>query len=241
MPGRLPTTKDFSAHLSLTITPPPAQDQPVNVLILFHGLGDTNASFANLGTRLALPETCCISLQAPTPLPFGLGGFQWGNDIAFDPSTGEMEFDTGFGKVINVIENDLIRDGLVKQCGYQPRDILMLGFGQGGMAALAVAALMMEELGGVVTIGGPAPASMTPRLEKSKTPITVLGGSSKTVITRNALETLERQFQTLEYHQWSKVGDGMPSCREEMLPIMRFFASRLQSRKGVPKGSVEIG
>lgn len=241
MPGRLPTTKDFPAQLSIAITPPPAQDQPVNVLILLHGLGDTNASFARLGTRLALPETCCISLQAPTALPFELGGFHWGDDIVFDPSNGEMEFDTGFGKAARVIENDIIREGLMKNCGYQPRDILVFGFGQGGMTAVGVAASIPEELGGLVTIGGPAPASVVPRLEQSKTPITVFGGFSNTLITRSAIETLKKQFQTLEYHQWSKNGDGMPNSREEMLPIMRFFATRLRSHKGVPKGGVEIG
>lgn len=241
MTGRLPTTKDFPTHLSLTITPPTVHDQPVNVLILLHGLGDTNAPFTKLGTRLAFPETCCISLQAPAALPFELGGFHWGDDIVFDPSTGAMEFDTGFKKAASVIEHDLIINGLIKNCGYQPRDILMFGFGQGGMAAITVAASLLQELGGVVTIGGPAPSSLVPRSEKSNTPIMVLGGSSKTVITRSAIETLKKHFQTLESHQWNKIGDGMPISREEMLPIMRFFAARLRSRKGVPQGSVEIG
>lgn len=152
-----------------------------------------------------------------------------------------MEFDTGFRKATSVIESDLIMNGLIKNCGYQPRDILMFGFGQGGMAAIAVAASLLEELGGAVIIGGPAPTSLVPRLEKSKTPIMVLGGSSRTVITRSAIESLEKQFQTLEFHQWSKIGDGMPNSREEMLPIMRFFATRLRSRRGVPQGSVEVG
>lgn len=241
MPGRLPTTADFPTHLSLTITPPPAQDQPVNVLIFFHGLGDTNTSFAEFGIRLALPETCCISLRAPNALPFELGGFHWGDDIVFDPSTGDMEYDTGFAKVVDVVENDLIRKGLLEHCGYQPRDLLIFGFGQGGMAAIAVAASLLEELGGLVSVGGPAPASMIARSEKSKTPITVLGGSSKTLVTQSAIDTLKSQFHTVNYHRWSMVGDGMPKAREEMLPIMRFFARRLQSYKGVPKGSIEIG
>jgi hypothetical protein len=32
----------------------------------------------------------------------------------------------------------------------------------------------------------------------------------------------------------------MPRSREEMLPIMRFFARRLRSRGGVPEGAVEV-
>ena len=45
----------------------------------------------------------------------------------------------------------------------------------------------------------------------------------------------------VEYHKWDRAGDGMPRNRDEMLPIMRFFARRLRSRKGVPEGSIEVG
>lgn len=72
---RQPKTSDFRPHLQLSIIPPPAESSPVNILILLHGLGDTNESFTQLAKQLALPETVCISTQAPSPLPFDLGGF----------------------------------------------------------------------------------------------------------------------------------------------------------------------
>ena len=240
MPGRLPSSNDFPSHLSLTITAPLVNDQPVNILVLLHGLGDTHASFAKLGTQLALPETCCISLHAPTPLPFELGGFHWGDDIVFDHATGGLEFDTGFSKAVTTVREEVIEKGLVKECRYEPRDIMLFGFGQGGMAALAVAASMSEELGGVVSIGGPSPASIQPRSGKSKTPVLLLGGASKTLVTTSAIDNLERIYQNMDYHKWSKPGDGMPKSREEMLPIMRFFSKRLRSRKCMPEGSVEV-
>lgn len=72
MPGRQPTANNFPSDIHLTITPPPrSSPQPVNVLILLHGLGDTNASFTNLGKQLALPETTCISLP-PSAYAFTL-------------------------------------------------------------------------------------------------------------------------------------------------------------------------
>lgn len=241
MTGRLPTAEDFPPHLTLTITPPPQQHSPVNVLILLHGLGDTDSSFAKFAAQLSLPETCCISLRAPTPLPFELGGFHWGDDIVFDPATGAMEFDTGFSKAMGVLGHTIIKEGLMKECGYQSRDIMVFGFGQGGMAAIAVTASLIEELGGAISIGGPPPASIASFPEKRKTPILVLGGSSKTLVNRSVIDSLKKQFQGMDYHKWSKAGDGMPSNREEMLPIMRFFARRLRSRKGVPSGSIELG
>ena len=240
MPTVLPDQADFPSSLVLSITTPPAlSPHTTNILILLHGLGDTSVSFTNLGKQLALPETACISLQAPTPLPFELGGFHWGDDIAFDPASGQMDFDTGFTKAMKIIKQDIIEDGLVKKCGYKPREIMLFGFGQGAMAALATANSMTDELGGVVSIGGPMP-SADESAKAVKTPVLILGGSSNTLITRTALDRLKVAFQNVEYKKWNRAGDGMPRNRDEMLPIMRFFARRLRSRVGVPEGSVEL-
>ena len=241
MPAHLPSQADFTTSLVLSITPPPPghASHPTNLLILLHGLGDTSVSFTNLGKQLALPETTCISLQAPTPLPFDLGGFHWGDDITFDQVSGQMDFDTGFARIVKTIKQDIIEDVLVKKCGYTLREVLLFGFGQGAMAALATAATMSEELGGIVSIGGPLP-SLERSAQAVKTPVLVLGGSSNTLITRTALDRLKAAFENIEYQKWNRAGDGMPRNREEMLPIMRFFARRLRSRAGVPKDSAEI-
>ena len=253
MSFRLPSTADFPSSLKLSITPPPtSQQQPVNILILLHGLGDTNSPFTSLGKQLALPETACLSLQAPTPLPFDLGGYHWGDDIHFDSANGQMDIDTGFSKAAKVIEERIIKEILVEKCGYSPRNVLLFGFGgrrphifisrgAGGVRpAGAVSIRMEEELGGIISIGGPMTASCT-AAKKSKTPVLVLGGSSDTLITRSAVIRLKTAFNTVEYHKWDKEGDGMPGNREEMLPIIKFFARTLRSRSGVPEGSVEIG
>lgn len=236
----LPKQANFSTSLVLSIIPPPASSpRTTNVLILLHGLGDTAVSFTNLGKQLALPETTCISLQAPTPLPLELGGFYWGDDIIFDQASGQMDFDSGFTKASKVIRQEVIEEGLFRICGYKPRDVMLFGYGQGAMAALATAASMAEELGGVVSIGGPVPSSNA-SAKSVKTPVLVLGGSSSTLVTRTSLDKLKTAFQSVEYQKWSRAGDGMPRNRDEMLPIMRFFARRLRSRAGVPEGSGEI-
>ncbi|KAI9871378.1 MAG: hypothetical protein M1830_002970 [Pleopsidium flavum] len=242
MPCTLPTPEAFPSNLTLTITPPPASHPATNILILLHGLGDTNIPFTNLARQLSLLETACLSLQAPSPLPFDLGGFHWGDDIIFDQASGSMDFDTGFNKTIRIIKEDVIQKGLIEKCGYKAREILLFGFGQGGMAGLAVASsLPPEELGGVVSIGGPLPSSVSTIVpNKIKTPILLLGGSSKSLLTPSAVTRLRTVFETVDYSKWKKTGDGMPTNREEMLPIMQFFARRLRSRRGVPTGSVEI-
>ena len=243
MAPQQPTPSDFPSHINASIIPPPSGQTPVNILLLLHGLGDTNTSFTNLARQLSLPETACISIQAPTPLPFDLGGFHWGDDITFDSSQATMDYDTGFSKSSNIISEDIITNILVQKCCYKPRNILLFGFGQGAMAAIAAAISLESELGGIVSIGGPLPEGLrndSGAVVKNDTPLIVLGGSSGTLITQSALTLMKQRFRTVEYIKWPRQGDGMPGNRDEMLPIMRFFARRLQSMAGVPEGSVDI-
>lgn len=221
----------------------PASQPPTNVLILLHGLGDTNASFTKLGQQLNLPETACVALQAPSPLPFDLGGFHWGDDMVFDQNTGEMDVDTGFKLSTRLVLDTVIKQGLVGKCGYTPREIIIFGFAQGGMVGLQAAAeLDGDELGGVVSIGGRLSLS-TPLAafnQKKKTPVLVCRASRASAVTDSAVSKLKDVFQHVEVKEWKKNGDGMPASREEMLPIMQFFARRLRSTRGVPVGSVEL-
>lgn len=240
---RLPTAEDFPSNIVLAIVPPPNDKPPANVLLLLHGLGDTDAPFTGLARQLNLPETACISIQGPTPLPFGLGGYHWGDDILLDQASGKMDFDTGFTRATEMLKSKVITDSLINKCGYTPRQILFFGYGQGGMAALAVAKLLdADELGGLVSVGGPLPVSakLQTMQNKAKTPLLVAGGSSQSLVTSLAVKTLKETFEAVQIVQWNRPGDGMPNDRSEMLPIMGFFARRLRSAAGVPSGAVEL-
>jgi len=96
--------------------------------------------FKTFAEKLQLPETACLSVRAPTPLPFDLDGFHWGDDILFDETTGEMDYDSGFTKSTQLLLEKLIHQCLMEKCGYRTREVLLFGFGQGGMVALDVAA-----------------------------------------------------------------------------------------------------
>ncbi|KAF2245990.1 alpha/beta-hydrolase, partial [Trematosphaeria pertusa] len=243
MPGRFPTIDDFASSANLSITPPPSSQQPTNVLILLHGLGDTSASFMRLGQQLSLPETACIAVQAPNPLPFDLGGYHWGDDIIFDQNSGGMDMDTGFKASTRLVLDRIIQEGLIGKCGYRAREIMIFGYAQGGMVGLQAAAeLDNDELGGVISIGGMLSFSLPLKAldKKSKTPVLVCKASKGSNVTDGAVSRLKDAFQFVEVKEWKKNGDGMPSSREEMLPIMQFFARRLRSTRGVPAGSVEL-
>jgi predicted esterase len=241
MPARTPISSDFPSNLAVHITPAPSSKPPSNVLILLHGLGDTAAPFQKLASQLSLPETACLSIEGPSPLPFDLGGFHWGDDIVFDQSSGTIDPDAEFKKAVAILETVVIEEGLIRKCGFSRRDVFFYGFGQGGMVALALAAATSDTLGGIISIGGPLPES-TPSTggKKKQTPVCILGGSTKTMITSSKLNRIKDRFETVDYTKWSKAGDSMPSSRTEMMPIMRFLGQRLRSTAGVPEGSIAI-
>jgi predicted esterase len=244
MATRLPVKADFPSSLTLEIIPP-SSGQAIDILILLHGLGDTNKSFSQLGKNLNLPETACLSIQGPNPIPpiftgSDLPAFHWGDDVLVDERQGEIDLDAGFQKIEKIILDDVVKGALMQKCRFPARNILFLGFGQGGMVALHIASSAWDlEFGGVVSIGGRLPGNGKEG-PKSKTPVLVLGGSRSTQVTRSAIDGLKRRFGDLEYVKWEKGEDSMPRSREEMLPIMKFFARRLRSRAGVPEGAMEI-
>jgi predicted esterase len=120
---------------------------------------------------------------------------------------------------------------------------MLFGFAQGGMAGLQAAAeLEGSELGGVVSIGSGLSLSLPLKAleKKSKTPVLVCRASRGSKVTDSAVSKLKDAFEHVEVKDWKRNGDGMMSNREEMMPIMQFFARRLLSRRGVPAGSVEL-
>lgn len=160
----------------------------------------------------------------------------------FDQSTGDIDLDARFAKSTAMLWDEVINGVLIEKCHYSPRDVMILGFGQGGMVGLLLAALKPEmEFGGVISIGGRLPSLSSSAGSKVRTPVVILGGSRSTQVTRSAVDALKARFVDVEYVKWAKAGDSMPGNREEMMPIMRFFARRLRSRAGVPEGAVEVG
>ena len=204
---------------------------------IFPGLGDTSLNLSSFARALNLPETLRITLQGPTPLPFPLPeGFHWGDDLIVDQSSGDLEPDAGFSKSTELIRREVIEKVLVSKCGFKLREIILFGFGQGGMAALAIARALDGELGGVISVGGRIPStSMIVNGPKIKTPVLLLGGSKRFIASGEDVKSTKETFEHVEYHQWKKADDSMPKNREEALPMMQFFAWRLHSEKGRAK------
>ncbi|KAL1974724.1 hypothetical protein VTN31DRAFT_4928 [Thermomyces dupontii] len=276
MPTKIPQQSDFPSHVITIIHHPSnttaSSRPPSNILLLLHGLGDTAARFASFGRALNLPETVCVTVQAPNALPLGItdgDAFHWGDDLVFD-SDGSLAMDAGgtnnnstdgqrgkgFDKATKLLTRDVILDTLVERCGYRLREIMILGFGQGGMAALVAARELARvtsassagssddgSLAGIVSFGAPYPLSgSVVGMDKNRTPVLLLASrdDGHSAVTDSAVRRTKEVYEFVELHRWSRRGDGMPRNRDEMLPVMQFFARRLRSRQGVPEGSIEL-
>lgn len=98
---------------------------------------------------------------------------------------------------------------------------------------------MKGELGGVVSIGGPLPAGAPASSStKSKTPVIVCSGVDSPWVTSSVEEKLKKNFEHVQLSRYRRKGDTMPQNRDEMMPVMQFFARRL--RQPAPIGTVEV-
>ena len=276
---RIPTASDFaslSPQLTVSLHFPNPPESTTAILLLFHGLGDSEAPFASFARAISLPGVLAISVRGTTPLPPSLLGldpdppaaagrapaprhFHWGDDLTLARAGGDaLDADPGFDRAAGRVLDRLVRGVLGDECGWLPRDVLLLGFGQGGALALGLASrarmgARVEEVAdgeraagkedeaaarrrrrafkGVVSIGGPLPPSMIPSESarpRAETPVLLCCGSASEDLDEDAVDLVRREFVDVEVARWKKADDGMPSNREEMLPIMKFFAERLR-------------
>lgn len=251
MPPRIPTAADFtslSSTLPHTLHFPSPPESTTAILLLLHGLGDSHAPFASFARAVNLPGVLAISVRGTSRLPLPplaseggteSGGFHWGDDVLVDQ--GGVDADPGFERAEGLIMEKLVREVLMGKCGWEMSDIIIFGFGQGGSLALGLASRLRftprvvdvsdtttagKTFKGVVSIGGPLPASMVPTVsarQKSRTKVLVVQLDAESVAG------VRREFEDVRVVNWRRGEVAMPRDREEMFPIMKFFADTLNS------------
>lgn len=244
---RHPFNTDFPNHLKLDIVSP-RNGTCQNVLILLHGLGDTQSAYTTLAYNLNLPNTAAISLCGPMPIPSTIIGsdvpcYHWASDVMLDESTGDLDLDGDFrpglrtlGEVLAVLKRPEAEGG----CGFMDRHLFFYGFGQGAMLAIAMTALHAKrEFGGVVAVAGTLPRAGI-GYEMSKTPLLICCGHGNRSTTEEAIARAKDRFMDMGYVKWTNGGNLLPEDRQEMLPIMALFARRLQTRAGAPGDAIEL-
>lgn len=252
MPPRIPTQADFSplqTSLPHTLHFPSPPESTTAILILFHGLGDSHVPFSAFARGMNLPGVLAITVRGTAPLPAGLlpsgEGWHWGDDLLMEERGGELDADPGFEKAMRAVLGELVDGVIVGKCGWERSDVLLFGFGQGGSLALGLASHLRatprvtevsesptsrpentNRFKGVVSIGGPLPTSAVPTIssrEKCKTKVLVCQ------LEEEDVDGVKKEFEDVRVEQWKRREVGMPRNREEMFPIMKFLADRLNS------------
>ena len=231
-PSRTPVPADFPPALSMTIVSP---DQPVeSCIILLHNLANNEAS---LGKHVHVlkskqPQSAFILLRGLQPIEPGDSGYHWADENG--------TVDEGFINTSRVLLEDIIRDGLMAKCSFNPRDIVVLGHGQGGMAALAATVCWnCIEFGGVISFGGPMPGYVQlPLGIKAKTPALIYGATYGD-ITPTALQRIKDNFSFTDYH--TSPSDTVPVSDKEIAPLLEFFAHRLGREEWTRQAVISFG
>ncbi|KIW54228.1 hypothetical protein PV05_06599 [Exophiala xenobiotica] len=252
----LPTSSDFPSSLKPIIHLPP-NNMPTNIILFLPGLGDNAINFSSFPRAMNLPDALTITLNPPFPLPFPLGhgpgdgdSRSWSEDLHIDTATGTLDTDpdsSSISRAVQMVAHDVIHDILITRFTYRPDHIHLFGFGQGASVALSVplhSSLHSQSLGSAMAIGGSLPLSTsTPNTKnKNRAPILLLSGSRSALASPNSspLKRVKSAYEFVTFHQWKKSDDSMPKNRDEVLPMMQFWALRLKSRRGVPDDAVEI-
>lgn len=233
-PSRTPVRDDFPRALSMTIVSPV---KPVeNCIILMHNLANNEASLESHAQMLQSkkPESAFILLRGLQPIEPGNSGYHWAD------ANGTV--DEGFIRTSRVILEDIVQDGLMAKCSFHPRDIVVLGHGQGGMAALAATASWnCIEFGGVVSFGGPMPGYVQlPFNVKAKTPALIYGGA-RGDITPTAIQQIQENFSFTDHHIPPSGHDTVPLSDKEIAPLLEFFAHRLGREEWNRQAVISLG
>lgn len=237
---RLPRQADFPASLSLEILQPVTDDQIEKVVILLHTNGGSERSLENFSRKIQLhyPESAFLLIRGQEAMHIGDSGYHWADPGG--PSDGT------FFTACRVLLLDVVKRGLIAKCGFSARDIIVLGHGQGGMAALAAtAAWETVEFAGVVSIGGPMPdCAQLSSGTKSKTPALALSRIEGD-ISPVALRRLQKTFCRVTHNLQPTSQDRIPESSEEMTlllePLLCFFAHRLRREEWKKQAILSLG
>ncbi|KAF7792941.1 hypothetical protein EIP86_004044 [Pleurotus ostreatoroseus] len=221
-----------------------------NLLILLHGLGDTQKPFARLGKSLKLPQTATLALRAPDLIPFLYEeAYQW--YTSFDP-LGDLLSNPNPTPAVELLVR--VFTYLTQECAWPPERIHLFGFAQGGTVTAEAGVQWWRKeqerarkaqisevgdsgtaapvpgpraLGSIVSVGGPLlsyPTSQPP----CPTPVLVAHRPSE--LPAGAVAAFKKAFSSFTDVSMGR-GEGMPRSRDEWEPIMRFWSEKLARRQ----------
>lgn len=209
--------------LAFTYTPSPTVD--TNLLILLHGLGDSRAPFARLGTQLqrTLPQTAVLAANAPRRVPL-LDEDAWMWWDSFD-ALGEIVRDPDPRSALAALAALLAH---LVDCGWPPARIHLFGYAQGGSLALETLVHVRStwELGSAVSVAGPL-LSLPTFAPPLQTPVLLITREPPRAAAAAAAAAARRAFAHLTTHTY---GPGGMVAGAEWPDVFAFWARVLAHR-----------
>ena len=229
-----------------------------NLLILFHGAGDTHEPYDKLAKQMQLPQTATLAVSARNvALPLDLG-YTWfeemdnvGNSLA-DDDTRRL---TSLSRAVDWLEHLLcLLIGLDPNTGtdvdssmlWIPERIFLLGFSAGACLAMEVCRSWRAQgrlaLGGAICVAGgiKTRSSLGDSASKRKanneaTEILVVTGSNDETYSPQSATKSKQLYDssstsTVLIHIERGKGHSMIGSRSEMTAVMEFLAKRMVRR-----------
>ncbi|EFP89677.1 uncharacterized protein PGTG_15640 [Puccinia graminis f. sp. tritici CRL 75-36-700-3] len=213
---------------------PSADGIDSNLLIFFHGLGDTQIPFSQLARKLKLPQTACMSIRAFERVPFlEEEAYQWWE--SFDITGSPVSHPNPSSTLIKLI--GMLDRLTTDEIGWTPEDIHLFGFAQGASCLSELALLWTRSrstaapLASIVSVSGPLLSLPTiPTSSRSPTPVFLWTrrGEDDTGKWRAGFE---RGFQSVQHFLAPRASqEQMPMTPQEWKPILEFWSKLLKSR-----------
>lgn len=173
----------------------PLSGETRSVVVFLHGYGANGADLLGLADPLGehLPDTLFIAPDAPESVPGMPNGYQW-FPIPWIDGSSEEESARGMAQAVSDLNSFL--DALMVDEDVLPEQVVLLGFSQGTMMALHVAARREDEVAGVVAFSGRLLGPETLKDEAvSRPPILLVHGDQDDVVPPQSLANAAEALQ----------------------------------------------
>ena len=180
----------------------PVSGEMRSAVVFLHGYGANGADLLGLADPLGehLPDTLFVAPDAPESVAGMPNGYQW-FPIPWIDSSSEEEAARGMAQAVSDLNAYL--DALMVDEDLLPEQVVLLGFSQGTMMALHVAARREDELAGVVGFSG---RLLSPESLKDETvsrpPILLVHGDQDDVVPP---QSLPEAAEALQEAGWTDV------------------------------------
>eukprot|EP00956_Cyclotella_meneghiniana_P001025 scaffold1229_cov49-Cyclotella_meneghiniana.AAC.3 len=220
-----------------------------NLLILFHGAGDSHEPYDTLAQQMQLPQTATLALSARNvELPLGLG-YTWFNEMDCLGNSLRPDDEMRLRSLRNAV--DWLRHLLCLLIGssresderlWIPERIFLLGFSAGACLTMELCQLWRvnddhQPLGGAICVAGGV-KTKTPfktndnNSGNNTTDVLIIVGSNDKIYSKDDAVKSKQLYESskVQIHVQHSKGHSMFSSRSEMEVVMEFLSRRLVKR-----------